>query len=121
MVVVHKGKEMIMYKILVPLDGCELAENALRTAFSLTRQREGEIILLRVPIMAPMFVTTPTPEGYSIIWPEQALEHSGCEAAQYLATLQKTKCPVDVTVHTHVVMGNTAGVIVDVALEQEVN
>lgn len=121
MAAVLKGQEMIMYKILVPLDGSELAENALPTAFSLARQRQGEIILLRVPILAPMFVTTPTPEGYGIIWPEQALEHSRGEATQYLATLQKTKCPMDVTVHTQVMAGDIASVIVDTAVEQEVN
>ncbi len=40
-------------KVLVPLDGSELAERALAPAFALARQRPGEVIVLRVPVPFP--------------------------------------------------------------------
>ena len=61
-------------KILVPLDGSELAERALEPAFRLSRQAEGRLILLRG--VAPEKILVPDMHlfgGYGLIWPDQSL------------------------------------------------
>ncbi len=79
-------------KILIPLDGSELAERALASAFTLAAQAEGEVHLLRVCAPEKMLVpNTPVFGGYGLLWPDQALETAEEEAKAYLAAIQKSK------------------------------
>ena len=59
-------------KILVPLDGSELAERALNPALTLAQQVKGEAILLSVPVLKQMFVSGGN--GYSLMLPEESLQ-----------------------------------------------
>ena len=55
-------------RILVPLDGSELAERALEPALHIARQLKGEIFLLRVPPsadVAPMVSSPILPDHFS--------------------------------------------------------
>ena len=47
-------------KILVPLDGSDLAERALEAAFALARKFGSEVILLRVIVPDEILVSLPT-------------------------------------------------------------
>jgi nucleotide-binding universal stress UspA family protein len=64
-------------KILVPLDGSELAERALQPALALARHSNGSIIVLRAITPEPMFV--PEIQGsdqYGTIWLGESLERA---------------------------------------------
>jgi nucleotide-binding universal stress UspA family protein len=52
-------------KILVPLDGSELAERALAPALALAEQEGGEVVLLQVPIYKQIMV--PGTAGYGLL------------------------------------------------------
>jgi nucleotide-binding universal stress UspA family protein len=80
-------------KILVPLDGSNLAERALPPALALaTRvgagvQAPGQVILLRVPVAERMLVHYPA--KHTILMPEQSFEHSRRECVHYLEMIQE--------------------------------
>jgi nucleotide-binding universal stress UspA family protein len=82
---------MMFNKILVPLDGSELAEQALSPALALLlagaheSQVEPEIVLLRVPVAEKMFVRYPA--KYQILPPQHSLEYARQESRQYVADL----------------------------------
>lgn len=106
-------------KILVPLDGSELAEQAMPAAMALARQSRGEILLLRVPVFETAVM--PAFGGYGVLYPEQSLEHSRAEAREYLKSAQKTIVVPDVTCRALIVDGDVASAIVDVAKEENVD
>ncbi len=103
-------------KILVPLDGSELAERALEPAFTLARQAQGEVRLLRVCAPEKILVpNSPAIGGYGLLWPDQSLEQAEQEARSYLASIQKSKAPHPLAVHPEVREGGVAEIIVDTA------
>jgi nucleotide-binding universal stress UspA family protein len=107
-------------KILVPLDGSELAERALAPALTLGAQAEDLVMLLRAVIpektLAPDVYNQTSP---GILWPDQALEPTHREALDYLETIQKSKSLTQPQVLVKVVEGDVAEVILDtVAVEQ---
>jgi nucleotide-binding universal stress UspA family protein len=109
-------------KILVPLDGSELAERALASAFTLAAQAEGEVHLLRVCAPEKMLVpNTPVFGGYGLLWPDQALETAEEEARAYLAAIQKSKAPRPVRVRAQVFEGGVAEAIVDTAVADKMD
>ncbi|MEK7443028.1 MAG: universal stress protein [Chloroflexota bacterium] len=106
-------------KILIPLDGSELAEQAMPAAMALARQSHGEILLLRVPVFETAVM--PAFGGYGVLYPEQSLEHSRAEAREYLKSTQKNIAAPDVTCRALIVDGDVASAIVDVAKEENVD
>ena len=104
-------------KIIVPLDGSELAEQALEPALALAQQVQGEVILLSVPVLQHMFVVEPA--GYGFLLPEQSVDQSRHEQMEYLKGVQ-TKCShPDVTIRTLIEEGDEATTIVEVAAAQK--
>lgn len=110
-----------MFKeILIPLDGSELAERALESAFALARQAEGEVLLVRVLALERVLVPDlHMPGGYGALWPNQSLERAEAEAKEYLKSVQTKKAPQDLPVHTEVFEGGVAEVIMDTAAAEK--
>lgn len=102
-------------KILVPLDGSDLAEYALNHACSL---QPRELILLRVP--APQPVPLDSLAGYSWIPSEDTTQRARDESADYLnavARRLRLTCPVRPIVHG----GDEASAILDAAAHEDVD
>ncbi|MCL4870489.1 MAG: universal stress protein [Anaerolineae bacterium] len=106
-------------KILVPLDGSELAERSLEPALALAQQTNGEILLLSVPVLQHMFNIEPA--GYGFMLPEQSVDQSRRELQQYLHGVQERCAHPNVTVRTMLAEGDEAAVIVEMAAEQEID
>jgi nucleotide-binding universal stress UspA family protein len=106
-------------RILVPLDGSELAERALEPALKIGRRQKGEVILLRVPVYKHVMV--PSTAGYGHFLPDQSFEEQKAGDEAYLKEVQRTRVHPDVTIRTKMVGGDVAGVIVDTAVDEEVD
>lgn len=104
-------------RILVPLDGSSLAEQALKPALALARRSGGQILLLRIPAFQQAIV--PDPAGQALVWPEIDGENSRIEAADYLRNIQRIN--PQITMRTLVIDGDEASTIIDTAQEQDVN
>jgi nucleotide-binding universal stress UspA family protein len=110
----------MFHKILVPLDGSTEAERALHPALKLARAVEGEVILLRN--MKTVYMTMPAMAAeYDWSWPEYSREQSRTEVHEYLDKLVEMYAPPGVTVRTATVDGDTASLIVDTAVSEEVD
>jgi nucleotide-binding universal stress UspA family protein len=105
--------------ILVPLDGSELAERALGPALALARQRQGHVILLRVPVYREIMV--PGTAGYGLLLPDQSLENCREDADCYLKEVRQKHSHPNVTLDTELVDGDIAGCIVDTAATKAVD
>jgi len=97
-----------MYKkILVPLDGSELAEIAVPYAEGLAARLKAELILITVcPELDPMYAFTDNPE----------LRRAG--ASQYLRRIAEELSKENIDVRTEAKLGHCASTIID-ASEQE--
>lgn len=103
-------------KILVPLDGSQLAERALGPALQLAG--EGcQVLLVRVPIRAQMFI--PAEGGYGLLYPERVEAQAQAEALTYLQEVQAARAAGgQSSVRVKVVEGDVASGVVDVAREE---
>ncbi len=106
-------------KVLVPLDGSELAESALDPALTLAQQVKGEVVLLSVPILKHMFVTGRN--GYTLMLPEDSLAESEQELMGYLQTIVQDRAHSDVSFRMEVINGDEASVIVETAGAENVD
>jgi nucleotide-binding universal stress UspA family protein len=118
-------------KILVPLDGSELAEQALSPALALATaaardgQVEPEIILLRVPVAEKMFVRYPA--KYAILPPEQSLEYARHESCEYVAAVSAQSVRSGVTIreagkqYKLMLVDDVASAIVETAFIEDVD
>ncbi|MBK8900908.1 MAG: universal stress protein [Anaerolineaceae bacterium] len=101
-------------KILVPLDGSELAEWAIEPALELAQSTKGEVILLRSLI--PVYTTMPVVAGeYEWAWPEYAREQVRVEVKEYLEAVRERFSQPGVTLSTLAVEGDAASAILDTA------
>lgn len=107
-------------KILVPLDGSQLAERALKPALTMAQATEGEVYLLQVTQPQEMLVPHHG-GGYAFFWPDQALERAGDEAKAYLDTVLDTFTDPAVQLHPLLEQGDPAGMIVDIARNEAVD
>lgn len=107
-------------RILVPLDGSALAEEALQPALALARTIDGEVILLHS--ILPVYTAMPVVASeYDWIWPEYAREDSRREVRKYLEGVKKrSECP-GCHISTVVMEGDAASAIVDTAEEEEID
>ena len=107
-------------KILVPLDGSQLSEQALPLATMLAEAVNGELILLRSQVLVHMMMPEVAMK-YDWIRPAGSRNGSRNEVADYLGGLQKSLQRSGLTIHTMVVEGDEAGAIVDAADEEDVD
>jgi nucleotide-binding universal stress UspA family protein len=105
-------------KILVPLDGSELAKQALPVAVTIAQQNQGEIVLVRVPALMKMSVPSGV-EGLKLFDEAMAFRSDQCES--YLGYIQQAYMDADVPMHKHVVEGDPASVIVDTAVAEDID
>ena len=104
-------------KILVPLDGSELAERALEPAIRIAEKFGGEVILLRVAVPETMLVGLAclTPQPYEVydadLWRDQE------EAQAYLSGITTRWAAAQVPVRTEVISGTPPEMIVEAAQE----
>jgi nucleotide-binding universal stress UspA family protein len=106
-------------KILVPLDGSELAETALLTALVIARKVAGEIILLTVPTYGHMLA--PSPAGYAAMTPARAPDLLNSDAEIYLDEIYQKINEPGLEITTKVISGDIAGNIVDLAAAEGVD
>lgn len=100
-------------KILVPLDGSELAERAFRLAAMLAKVAGGELVLLRVPEAERVL---------SGIVARESRDVATSVAATYLTELHEAHAHLPVTIQTRVVNGgDVASVIVETAVSEQVD
>ncbi len=106
-------------KILVPLDGSELAERALEPAIRLARAAGSQIIFLRIPeieqILAAPYSALDT---YHL---ELSTARTAAEAENYLQDVLARYTGSDLPLSTRVVAGIPADVIIDVAAAEQVD
>lgn len=105
-------------KILLPLDGSELAERAIEPALMLAKQVNGKVILLQAPVM-DLVVSHPVAGGYGVLLPEQSSEQAFEEANQYLDQVQNKYRHPEVTLMKLVLEGDPASLIVDTAIAEK--
>lgn len=104
-------------KVLVPLDGSELAEGSLDPAFGVVRRPGGKVILLHVPVFRPVMV--PGTAGYGLVLPEQAFDlKNRDEIVHYLQEIKGARQEPDISIRIEVIEGDVAGNIVDLAVEE---
>lgn len=107
-------------KILVPLDGSQLAELALKPALQVAQAAQAELILLRS--MIPVYTTMPVVAGeYEWAWPEYAREQVRSEAREYLEAVRNRYAQAIPSLRTLAVEGDAASMILDVAEEEDVD
>jgi nucleotide-binding universal stress UspA family protein len=106
-------------KILVPLDGSALAERAIQPALALARQDGAEVVFMRVPVMAHMFI--PAEGGYGLLYPEQSLGASREETQVYLDEMQRVWAGSNYSVRAARVEGDVPSAIVDTARHENVD
>lgn len=102
-------------RILVPLDGSELAERALPLALTMGRAAQGAVRLARVPVFEQALV--PTSEGFGVLWPNQTYEQTLNATREYLERLMAAQpaSPAQLTAAVLDSDGDVAGAIVEAA------
>lgn len=100
-------------RVLVPLDGSELAEVALPHVVGAARPSNAAVVLLRVlPPLPPAVL----PEGTFVDW-DQVQREALAEARAYVEQVQRRLAAEGLTVTTEVRSGEAAGTIVETARE----
>jgi nucleotide-binding universal stress UspA family protein len=107
-------------KILVPLDGSQLAERALKPALALARSAKGEVYLLQVTQPQEMLVPHHG-GGYAFFWPDQSQERAADDARNYLETVLDTYVDPAVAIFPLLEQGDPASMIVDIAHNEDVD
>lgn len=105
-------------KILVPLDGSEVAERALPTALKLAQKAKSEVTLLRVPWVHPVSIDDYS-GGTKWLYPDEAEERTLEDAAAYLEEVAEKWAVENVVIRTKVISGDPASVILDSAATEE--
>ena len=106
-------------KVLVPLDGSELAERALDPALAIIRACNAELLLLSVTSYHQ--VLPPAAAGYGLTTTDQIIDLSRDDANDYLAELRREARCSDCRIQTMVVEGDAAGCIVDTAAAEGID
>jgi nucleotide-binding universal stress UspA family protein len=114
-------EEVVMYKkILLPLDGSTLAEQAIEPAMVLAEQTGGKVILIQAPVM-DLIVSHPVIGGYGVLLPDQSSDEAFAQANSYLGQIQNKYRHSGVTIVPMVVDGDPASAIVDTAVSEKVD
>lgn len=117
------SSEITPFRVLVPLDGSDLAAQALPAAVSICAQIPGsELVLLRVVLLT--LLTDNLLVGPQYIPPEVYQETTDDEeqvAREYLEAVATEASRRGVPYHTYVERGVVADAILDVSAEQQVS
>ena len=102
-------------KILIPLDGSELAEAALAPGFRIAEKFGSEVILLRVAVPEPMLVGLPAlaPGAYELYSGE--LRRDREEAEAHLYGIKMSWLGLGLPIRTQVLAGTPPEMIVEEA------
>ena len=93
------SKESKMFhKILVPLDGSELAERALKPALKLSKAAKGELLLLSISYLKHAFVEERA--GIGFLLPHQSIDQTRQELATYLQSIAEKSAQPEVLLRT---------------------
>lgn len=106
-------------KIMVPLDGSELAENALEPAVSLAEKTDGKILLLSAAVHDLALARSRPGLGMEIV--DELATHSRERLGVYLASVRKAHEDSPVAFELKVEEGDAASAIVDTAAAEEVD
>lgn len=109
-------------RILVTLDGSELAERALRPAFELADKFSSVVVLLRVAVPSDVPVMALPGMGglyYDVQQADDTRAHE--EAAGYLYSQRAEWLGIAQSVQTEVITGTPAEVILDVAQAKRID
>jgi nucleotide-binding universal stress UspA family protein len=107
-------------KILVPLDGSDVSEWALTPAMQLAKAYQSEVIFLRCTF--PFYMTTPVMAlEYEWAWSESTQGDLQLEAKEYLDEVGERFNQPGVAVETIAVEGDPASMIVDTAVDEDVD
>jgi nucleotide-binding universal stress UspA family protein len=116
---VTKLQEAHMYhRVLTPLDGSKLAEQALPHALEIARCMGAGLWLVRV-CLAQFYVHSPA--GTGPLYTEDVLEAEKQAGMEYLARVRARLQNEQVTVTTQVLAGPVAETIIDYAREQNID
>lgn len=105
-------------KILVPLDGSELAERALIPALALAKAANGEVLVSRVPVYNNEYVTAAA--GLSFMTEkENSARRNQCN--NYLRAVRQTHIEYEAPIRYKMVEGDPASAIIDLARDEQVD
>jgi nucleotide-binding universal stress UspA family protein len=105
--------------MIVPLDGSEISERALKPALAIAEQDGAEVTLIRVPVVETLMVPTAQLSGnYSLRALQANLEKARTEARDYLESLRAAHAQPNLTLKTLMVDGDPAEAILDAAAER---
>lgn len=108
-----------MYKrILVPLDGSELAERALPPAADIARGMEAQLWLVRVSLAGEYVFG---PGGTIAPYADEVFEHDRRAAAAYLSEVRARLARPGLTINSEVLNGPVAETIVDYARSRQID
>ena len=102
-------------RILVPMDGSQRAEYALRTAAQLAREQGAELLIAHV-IKPPEFPRRTPLSVHDRNLVEQVIESNRLEASQYLETL---KASLNCQVETCLLIGDSVAETLHMLVDQE--
>lgn len=106
-------------RILVPLDGSRLAEQALAPALRLARRGDGALWLLRVPAYSDAGIQDIS--EYDLQWVETGPIQTANQAADYLREVKRGLKAAEVPVHAVVVDGNPCRAILNTAVSEDID
>ncbi|MFN2190685.1 MAG: universal stress protein [Candidatus Promineifilaceae bacterium] len=106
-------------RILVPLDGSQLAELALQPALLIAGNVEGRITFLNVPVRQQVIL--PSSTGYGPPVYDQTHEQVIKREEEYLSTVRSEITDAGVEIDAKVIEGDVAGVIVDTARADDID
>ena len=107
----------MFHRILVPLDGSELAERALKPALKLSKAAKGELLLLSISYLKHAFVEERA--GIGFLLPHQSIDQTRQELATYLQSIAEKSAQPEVLLRTRIEDGDEASVIVDTAVAEQ--
>ena len=110
---------MLLKRILVPLDGSELAEQALEPAFALAQKFGGEVMLLCVAAVPEEVMVGVTAMPY--VPHEGNLHYAQAKAEAYLRGIKSRWQQAGVPIRNQVISGTPPELIVAIAKEQAVD
>jgi nucleotide-binding universal stress UspA family protein len=107
-----------MYKrILVPLDGSTLAEQALPHALNIAQGEDSALNLVRVALDQPFLAS----KGGGEVYPDEILIQDRAAAGSYLEGVQADVQAKGASASTQVLAGPVAECIVDYAKEHQID
>ncbi|MCO5195072.1 MAG: universal stress protein [Anaerolineae bacterium] len=106
-------------RILIPLDGSQLAEAALLPAMALAQVSGGEILLLNVPFVREVYPTSTA--GYRALVPDRVDEEPRDVIQDYLMNLQIRWSATGIKIHTMITDGDEASTILETASAENVD